>query len=259
MFTHDDIPPALRAYAPSGASLTYPKQGMTSEVAFVDGPRPCVIKRCRDPIYLEWLSREHSVLQALAGSSLPVPRVMAYASVDAHEEKREAWLVMSRLEGRPLWPQMLEADSKRRAALLRRVGKLLKHVHATPVPPGLRSPSSWIDRMLAEARENLQWCDGTLALLEDLHRRRPAAIPEVLIHGDLALDNVLIAADDVMSLIDWSGGAQGDPRSDLALALLTEPEFALGETELAAFYDGYGGTPMDAAAGQWFTDLYEFF
>lgn len=259
MFTLDDIPPALRAYAPPNASLTYPKQGMTSEVAFVDAPRPCVIKRCKDPIYLEWLSREHAVLQSLAGSSLPVPRVLAYAPVDAHTERRESWLVMSRLEGRPLWPDMLEAGSERRAALLRRVGELLKHVHATAVPPSLRSPSSWIDRVLAEARENLPWSDGALALLEDLHRRRPAAIPEVLIHGDLALDNVLITADDVMSLIDWPRGAQGDPRSDLALALLTEPEFALGEPELAAFYHGYGGTPIDAPARQWFTDLYEFF
>jgi aminoglycoside phosphotransferase (APT) family kinase protein len=259
LLTLDDIPVALRAYTPPGASLSYPRQGMTSEVAFVDGPRPCVIKRCRDPIYLEWLAREHSVLLALAGSPLPVPRVLAYAPVDAQDARREAWLVMSRLPGRPLWPEMIEADSGRRAALLRRVGELLKRVHATPVPPGLRSPASWIDRMLEQARENLKWCDGTPALLEDLHRRRPAAIPEVLIHGDLALDNVLIAADDVMSLIDWSGGAQGDPRCDLALALLTEPEFALGETELAAFYDGYGRPALNTAARQWFADLYEFF
>ncbi len=178
------------------------------------------------------------MLQAVAASSLPVPRVLAYAPADA--QKREGWLVMSRLEGRPLWPEMLEADSARRAILLRRVGELLKRLHATPVPASLRSPSSWLDRMLAQARENLHWCDGTLALLEELHHRRPAAIPEVLIHGDLALDNVLIAADDDLGLIDWSGGAQGDPRCDLALALQTEPEFALEETALAAFYDGYG-------------------
>lgn len=233
-FTRDDIPPALRSYVPPGARLTYPQQGMTSEVAFVGGDERCVIKRCRDPIYLEWLSREHRVLRALADSPFPVPRVLGYTQVDKKEEGREAWLIMSRLEGRPLWHEIIHADSQRRARLLSRVGELLKQVHATPVPNSLRSESRWLDRMLAEARENLVWCDGTVELLADLRRRRPEPVPEVLIHGDLALDNVLIAAGDAMSLIDWSGGAQGDPRCDVALALQTEPEITLGEMELTA-------------------------
>ena len=117
---------------------------MTSEVAFVEGDTPCVIKRCRDPRYLEWLSREHRVLLALADSSLPMPRVLCYAQVDKKEEGREAWLVMSRLEGRPLWNEILHANSQRRARLLQRVGALLKRLHATPVPIGLRSESPWV-------------------------------------------------------------------------------------------------------------------
>ena len=62
-----------------------------------------------------------------------------------------------------------------------------------------------------------------------------------------------------MSLIDWSGGAQGDPRCDLTLALQTEPEIELDEFELAAFFEGYGGAPLDRATRRWFEDLYEFF
>ena len=231
---------------------------MTSEVAFVEDTR-CVFKRCRDPIYLEWLAREHRVLQALAPSPLPVPRVLGYAEVDTKEGGREAWLVTSRLEGRPLWNDILNANSQRRAQFLHRVGALLKQLHTTQVPFSMRSESSWLDRMLAQAQTNLAWCDGSAELLADLHRRRPEPVPEVVIHGDLALDNVLVAADDAMSLIDWSGGGEGDPRSDLALALQTEPEFELGESEVAAFFEGYGGMPMDPATRRWFEDLYEFF
>lgn len=259
LFTRDDIPPALRSYVPAGAGLTYPPQGMTSEVAFVEGDTPCVIKRCQEPHYLEWLSREHRVLLALADSSLPMPRVLGYAQVDKNEDGREAWLIMSRLEGRPLWNELLHANSQRRARLLQGVGELLRQLHATPVPIGLRSDSPWADRMLAEARDNLAWGDGTVELLADLRYRRPEPVPEVLIHGDLALDNVLLAAEDAMSLIDWSGGAQGDPRYDLALALHTEPEIELGEIELAAFFEGYGGVPMDRSTRRWFENLYEFF
>jgi aminoglycoside phosphotransferase (APT) family kinase protein len=259
LFTRDDIPSALRRHVPPGAGLTYPPQGMTSEVAFVDGDAPCVIKRCRDRNYLEWLSREHGVLRALADSALPMPRALGYVQVDKKEEGREAWLVMSRIQGRPLWSEFLHANSQRRGRLLRRVGQLLKQLHATPVPIALRSESPWVDRMLAEAGEHLAWCDGTVELLADLGHRRPDPVPEVLIHGDLALDNVLVAAEDAMSLIDWSSGAQGDPRCDLALALQTEPEIELGEMELAAFFEGYGGAPIDRSTRRWFEDLYEFF
>ena len=98
-----------------------------------------------------------------------------------------------------------------------------------------------------------------MELLADLHRRRPEPVPEVLIHGDLALDNVLVTADDGISLIDWSGGAQGDPRCDIALALQTEPEVQLSAVDLAAFFEGYGGVVMERATRKWFEDLYEFF
>jgi aminoglycoside phosphotransferase (APT) family kinase protein len=62
-----------------------------------------------------------------------------------------------------------------------------------------------------------------------------------------------------MSLIDWSGSAQGDPRYDLALALQTEPEIKLAEIEVEVFFDGYGGLPLNTATRKWFEDLYEFF
>jgi aminoglycoside phosphotransferase (APT) family kinase protein len=150
---------------------------MTSEVAVVEGDTPCVVKRCRDPRYLEWLSREHQVLLALADSWLPVPCVLGYAQVDKNDERCEAWLVMSRLEGCPLWHEILDANSQRRARLLQRAGALLRRLHATPVPLGLRSESPWVDRMLAAARDNLEWCEGTVELLTDLRDRRPEPFP----------------------------------------------------------------------------------
>lgn len=258
LFSRNDIPQALRAYVPQGSRVTHPPQGMTSEVAFVDGDADVVIKRCRDPIYLEWLSREQRVLRALTDSHLPIPRLLDYVETE-RASGREAWLVMTRLRGEPLWGEFLHANSRRRVDLLRSVGGLLHQLHATPVPRALCADAPWIDRTLAQARENLGWCDGTPDLLADLHRRRPAPVPEVLIHGDLALDNVLIDADGAMSLIDWSGGDQGDPRSDVALALGTEPEVQLGPNELAAFFDGYGSTGIDGVTRRWFEDLYEFF
>lgn len=240
----DEIPPALQRHLTRDARLTYPAQGMTSEVAVIDG---AVIKHCRDPLYLEWLAREHDALRALEGSGLPIPHVVAY---------EQPWLIMTRLDGRSLWTEMLEGN---RADLLGRLGQLLRRLHSTPVPQALKSEESWLDRQLVKAQENLSWCDGTRELLADLHRRRPPAVAEVLIHGDLALDNVLVAPDGEMSLIDWSNGDCGDPRHDVSLAVQTEPEMTLSDREVTAFFAGYGTPPLDRATRKWFEDLYEFF
>ena len=231
---------------------------MTSEVALVDGQTRCVIKRCRDPIYVEWLRREHRVLRELAASPLPIPRVLDYFEVN-DEDRSDVWLVMSRLDGRSLWSEMLGANVPQRVELFRRLGGLLGQLHATPVPDRLFATSPWTDRQLVKAEHHLSWCDGTPDLLADLHRRRPPPMPEVLIHGDLALDNVLIAPDGALSLIDWSSGDMGDARCDLSLALLTEPEIQLTEAERLSFFEGYGTAPLDEVTRRWFEELYEFF
>jgi aminoglycoside phosphotransferase (APT) family kinase protein len=233
---------------------------MTSEVSFVDHDgRQSVLKRCRDARYIEWLCREHHVLAALSGCSLSIPRVIRYHEVQNAGRIVDAWLLMSRLSGESLWDVVLRCAPTERCRYFRRVGKLLRELHTTPAPAELQSERPWMYRMLEQARNNLSWCDGSSALLARLETTRPPPLPEVLIHGDLALDNVLVGDDGTMRLIDWSGGGIGDPRYDIALALGTEPELSLGEAELAAFFDGYGSARRDTATMRWFQELYEFF
>jgi aminoglycoside phosphotransferase (APT) family kinase protein len=259
-FTLDEIPDALAAHLPASGSVEHPPQGMTSDVAFVTGPdRSVAVKRCADPIYLSWLRRERAVLCALADAALPVPAVFGYIEVP-RAAGPEAWLVMSRLAGRSLWRAMLDTRSGARAPLLRSLGELLRRLHSTPMPRALTESSDWLSRQLLQARENLAWCDGTAELLTSLERTRPEPVPEVLIHGDFALDNVLIDESGRMSIIDWSNGGSGDYRSDIALALQTEPEIVLAEEEVEAFYAGYAScAPLDRGTRRWFEALYEFF
>lgn len=75
------------------ATISPVPQGMTSELAFVDDrDRQSVLKRCRNPIYVEWLRREHRVLIAVSECSLRMPRVLGYH--EAHQDGRimGAWL-----------------------------------------------------------------------------------------------------------------------------------------------------------------------
>ena len=46
----------------------------------------------------------------------------------------------------------------------------------------------------------------------------------VFIHGDLQVDHVFVAGDEVTAVIDWSEGAQGDALYDLATLTLGHPE-----------------------------------
>jgi len=142
---------------------------------------------------------------------------------------------------------------------LHSLGRLLWRLHSTPVPEALKNPATWISRRLQEAEENLPWCDGTSELLDNLKLAQPFPIPEVLIHGDTALDNVLIDAAGRLSLIDWATADSGDYRCDIALALQSEPETTFTEEELHAFYAGYEGARVDRLTRKWFEDLWDFF
>ena len=143
--------------------------------------------------------------------------------------------------------------------MFRRLGELVGRLHTTVVPHSLRREGAWLSRQLQRARANLAWCDGTAAGLAELERSRPAAVPETLIHGDLALDNVLVDERGDLALIDWADGGLGDPRHDIALALQTKPELTLSAGALEAFFAGYGCAPLDEAGRHWFVRLYDYF
>jgi aminoglycoside phosphotransferase (APT) family kinase protein len=258
-FSLAELPSALAEYVPVRARLSYPTQGKTSDVAFAehDG-RVVVVKRCAHPVYLEWLRREQAALRALEHSALSVPRFIAYAEDDANGSA-VGWLVMSRLAGSPLLAVVRRAAELQRRTLFRSLGELVRRLHATAVPRGLARREPWVSRQLVQARANLPWCDGTAVGLAELERSRPAPVAETLMHGDLALDNVLVDAHGSLSLIDWADGGPGDPRHDLALALQTKPELELSAGVLDAFAAGYGGAVPDAATRDWFVRLYDYF
>ena len=255
-----ELPAELVEHVAPEARLTFPAQGKTSDVAFakLDGHAAIVIKRCAHSIYLDWLRREQSALRALAQSGLPIPRFIAYAEAES-DGITAGWLLMTRVAGRPFSTAALEANPAQRVSLFARLGELVRRLHTTPVPPELRPAGPWLARQLERARSNLPWCDGTAAGLAELEASRPAAVRETLIHGDLALDNVLVDEHGALSLVDWADGGLGDPRHDLALALQTKPELDLSADALASFFAGYGTPALDEATRDWFVRLYDFF
>jgi aminoglycoside phosphotransferase (APT) family kinase protein len=234
------VPPALRACLPSGFSLAPAHHGESAAVAFVEGEgEPLVLKRATDAPYAGWLVAEAEVLRELAGTALPVPRVRGVC-----HDGQEAWLLLTRLPGEPVIEALPGVPEAERPAWFRRLGGLLGAIHTTPVPPALR------------ARDSTPWwhrprpvvATGTSREVLSATRLDQRCPPAVFVHGDFTLDNVLADANGPSGVVDWGGAGRGDPRYDVALALLSAAE---GEGRLPApacvraFYDGY----LDAVAG----------
>jgi aminoglycoside phosphotransferase (APT) family kinase protein len=263
-------------------SLTYPPQGCTSAVVIAEtvlGPR--VVKRSTGRLFCAWLEQEYRVLGALDGRRLPIARAHDFIRRDTAAEpgngpagdRPECWLIMDYLPGE-LLARVLEAeqDAQSRAALLRIFGQALAAIHAVPAPAELALPGgAWLDVMLERAAHNLAHfkVDGTPQLLERLQHERPHLVEATLIHGDYTIDNLLVIDTGggwrLSGIIDWSGGALGDPRYDIALATRPQREAFddQREADLVAFYEGYshGGNskPLSQDVSQYFIDLYEFF
>lgn len=228
----------MAARLPEGFELRPARHGNSSTVAFVSGGDESLVLKCATaPPYLGWLRVEAEVLQRLADTELPVPEV-----VTAERGPHGVWLLLRRLPGEPLC-DVLPREPADTCDWLQRAGALLGRIHTTPVPRELldRDSTPWWQR----PRVDLPSSSGGEVLGASRLVGDPP--PAVFVHGDFTLDNVLAGDGRLTGVVDWGGAGRGDPRYDLALALLS----AGGGTQLPAadavqaFYAGY----LQAVAG----------
>lgn len=241
-------------------STILPPQGMTSTVMLVTSEKGrFAIKQSDRPPFVDWLKREAYVLQALAETTLPVPRVLFL-----DDQPAAATLLMSAIPGEPLSELLRRGVSTTlRLDLLEQFGRILSTLHRTALPVRLRVEQLWLDRILAEARLNVQqgYAEPGAPPIDEFAATCPKPTPEVLIHGDFTIDNVLVDGGRITGIIDWGRGDIGDRRYDLALATRPQqPEAVfLEEVDFVAFYAGYTGARMTEINYEWFYNLYAYF
>src|SRR5687768_15780615 len=91
-----------------------PRQGMTSQVLFVESGRGAVVIKHATGRHLPALRHEHTVLLSLQSLPLPLPIPLLFV-----EFPNSGWLVMSRLPGVPVLDLLRsEGSQERRNALL---------------------------------------------------------------------------------------------------------------------------------------------
>lgn len=220
------------------------------------------------------IDREYRVMHALAGSAVPVPRMLAWC--DDAGLLGTPFYVMEFLAGRVLVDQSLPGmQPAERAAIYGEMNRVIAALHAVDVQAvGLADygrPGNYVARQLA--RWSRQCETATLPLpaamrqlMDWLPQHVPAADETTLVHGDFRLDNLVFHPSEprVIGVLDWELSTLGDPLADFAYHCMSWhiPASlwrgiggldlqALGIPTEAAYLRSYEQASGREVAGQW--------
>jgi aminoglycoside phosphotransferase (APT) family kinase protein len=161
--------------------------------------------------------RQAEILRALAGSSVPVPGIIAV------DERPPAWFAMEFADGEAIEPvlDVHTLDPVLARSRMLEAARVLRELHAVSALPQAATGAAgelerWTRTMHAVPAELRPGAEDLLKRLEDV----PADLPPVLVHGDFRLGNVLFAGDRASAVVDWEIWNVGDPRVDLGWFLL---------------------------------------
>lgn len=214
------------------ASIEKFKSGQSNPTYLLTAQSGRYVLRAKPPGQLlksaHQVDREFTVMSALAGTAVPVPRMLHLSAEDSPIGRM--FYVMDFLDGRILWdPALPEArDNDERAAIYDAMNATLAALHDVDVgAAGLNDfgrPGNYFERQLARWTAQYRASEtGTIAdmdrLIAWLETHRPADDGRVsLVHGDYRLDNLIFAADrpTVLAVLDWELSTLGHPFADIA-------------------------------------------
>jgi aminoglycoside phosphotransferase (APT) family kinase protein len=196
------------------------------------------------------IDREFRVMSALAGSAIPVPRMIHYCADPSI--LGTPFYVMERVEGRVFEDNRLPgiAPSARRA-YFEAMARVLAELHGLDIEAiGLSSygrGGDFVDRQLSTwSRQHdalrLPDCEGLDRLLDWLRNHRPPdGSTPCLVHGDFRLGNLMFHPihPEVVAILDWELSTTGHPMADLGYNLMVwiqrQDEYnGLADIDLAA-------------------------
>jgi aminoglycoside phosphotransferase (APT) family kinase protein len=172
-------------------------------------------------------ARTDAEVEVMAMVPVPTPEILW---------RKPPVLALAALPGRALGH--LGEPSTASSAAWAAAGAAVRALHDAPLPP---RPGRNLDELAAGLARECEWLVANDVLPADVVERNrrlaeTALRPwtPVFIHGDLQVDHVFVAGDEVTGVIDWSEGARGDALFDLAT-------LTLGHTEhLGDVIAGYG-------------------
>ena len=174
------------------------------------------------------VEREYRVMQALAQTDVPVPKMLHLATEEASPSGR-VFFVMGFLTGNIYWdPALPECDKTARSQIYDAMNDALAAMHnIDPNSIGLtdfgkpgnyfsRQVERWSQQYLASV---MTPDDSMLAIITWLTDQMPADDGQVsLVHGDWRMDNMIFDAQEnvIKGVLDWELSTIGHPMADLA-------------------------------------------
>ncbi|NBE93198.1 aminoglycoside phosphotransferase family protein [Nonomuraea sp. KC401] len=194
-----------------------------------------VLRIPRTPRFLADLVKEASVIPAARRLGVRTPEVVTFD--DTCAEVDVPYMVLDRVRGADLARLDLPAHQAERVH--RQVGRELARLHRLPPTPedGLSAvprgeppgdPRVLLDRLLADGwidAEAARWLTGWFDVLSPYV---PAEPPMVLVHGDVAPQNLLASEAALTGIVDWGDAHWADPAVEFAKMPLSAVSAMLG-------------------------------
>jgi aminoglycoside phosphotransferase (APT) family kinase protein len=176
------------------------------------------------------VDREYRVMSALAGTDVPVARMLALCEDEAIIGT--AFYVMEYVEGRILWdptlPGLTPAERAAHYDELNRVIAALHRVDYAAVGLGdYGRVGNYVERQIARWSKQYQSAGiDAIPAMDRLIEWLPAHVPPgdetSIVHGDYRLDNVIFHPTEprVLAVLDWELSTLGHPLSDFAYQVM---------------------------------------
>jgi len=176
------------------------------------------------------IEREFTVMAALHGSGVPVPRMLLLC--DDESIIGRAFYVMEFIDGRVLWDQSLPAlDNAGRGAIYDEMNRVIAALHNVDVKAagleGYGKPGNYFERQIGRwTRQYQASITQPIEAMDRLIDWLPAHIPASarddsqvsVVHGDYRLDNLVFhpAEPRVVAVLDWELSTLGHPLADFS-------------------------------------------
>jgi aminoglycoside phosphotransferase (APT) family kinase protein len=176
------------------------------------------------------VDREFRVMQALAGSGVPVARMHLLCTDESVIGR--AFYVMEFMDGRVLWDQALPGMAPaERSAIYDEMNRVIAALHSVDVNAvGLADygkPGNYFERQIGRwSKQYLASITEPIAEMDRLIEWLPAHIPPGardetqvrVVHGDFRLDNLVFHETEprVIAVLDWELSTLGHPLADFS-------------------------------------------
>ncbi|NPC57770.1 phosphotransferase [Caenimonas soli] len=182
------------------------------------------------------IEREFTVMNALAGTGVPVPRMCCLCEDESIIGR--AFYVMEYMEGRVLWDQSLPGMTPaQRGEIYEEMNRVISALHmvdfASAGLAGYGKPGNYFERQIGRwSRQYKSSTDGAgpmsqpipemESLVDWLPRHIPAAARDEskvsIVHGDFRLDNLMFHRHEprVIAVLDWELSTLGHPFADFS-------------------------------------------